>query len=155
MSDNRRVAGKILGDAADTILRDRPGVHGSAENSFAMIGEMWSTYLRHVRKVTGSSLIRPQDVAHMMVQLKQARALYGSANNADNFVDATGYSALAGMLQMDDPDVPEKDQVDHEIGEVVAAQSKTDPIQVEHTGIDTRGLAERLEDAAKKVQSNG
>lgn len=103
MSDNRIVAKHLLMEAADTILNRRPGVHGSAENSFAMIGEMWSVFLRHNRVVRGNDVIRPEDVAHMMVMLKQARITYGSTNR-DNPVDIIGYSALAGMLMLPDPE---------------------------------------------------
>lgn len=102
MSDNREVAKALMVEAADTILNKRPGVHGSAENSFAMIGEMWSVFLRHNRAVRGTDVILPQDVAHMMVQMKMARISYGSTNR-DNPVDIIGYSALAGMLMLPDP----------------------------------------------------
>lgn len=100
MSDNRKVAAAILAKAKETVTTLRPGVHGSAENSFAMIGEMWEVYLRHINKVRGNQSILPQDVAQMMVTLKQCRAVYGDQTNDDNFVDAAGYIGLAGMLQL-------------------------------------------------------
>ncbi len=103
MSDNRQVAADLLAEAGRTILKDRPGVHGSAEQSFSMIADIWTVYLRHARMVRKSDAIRPEDVAHMMVMLKHARAMYGDVNNRDNFVDAIGYEALAGMLQLPDP----------------------------------------------------
>lgn len=103
MSDNRKVAHDLILKAAKTILQERPGVHGSAENSFAMIGELWSVFLRHLRAVRGNDMIRPEDVAQMMVQMKQCRAVYGSATNEDNFIDGIGYTALAGMLQLPEP----------------------------------------------------
>ena len=93
----------MLAGAANTVLKERPGVHGSAEQSFEMIGDMWTVYTRHSRKVRGFDTIRPEDVAQMMVMLKQARAVYGDTANADNFVDEIGYAALAGMLQLPDP----------------------------------------------------
>lgn len=100
MSDDRRVALALTVEAAKTVTVSRPGVHGSAENSFAMIGELWTTYLRHVRKVRKSDEIRPEDVAQMMSMLKKARAIYGDTKNRDNFVDDLGYTSLAGMLQL-------------------------------------------------------
>lgn len=103
MSDNRDVAAKLIGEAAETILRKRPGVHGSAENSFMMIGEMWTVFLRHHRQVRKHDNIMPQDVAQMMSILKKCRAIYGDKTNGDNFVDDIGYAALAGMLQLPDP----------------------------------------------------
>lgn len=108
MSDNRDVAAKLLGEAATTILRKRPGVHGSAENSFAMIGEMWTVFLRHHKAVRKHDNIMPEDVAQMMSILKKCRAIYGDKANEDNFVDDIGYAALAGMLQLPDPSVNKK-----------------------------------------------
>lgn len=106
MSDNREVARKLLLTAGKTILQDRAGLHGSAENSFQMIGDMWSAYIEHLifvrNGIKARISLQPVDVAQMMVQLKQARSLYGDAANADNFVDAIGYAALAGMLQLPD-----------------------------------------------------
>ena len=104
MSDNRKVAADLIIEAADTITNKRPGVHGSAENSFKMIGEMWTIMTRHNRQLRQHDVIMPQDVAQMMVLLKIARASYGDLENRDNFVDGIGYTALAGMLQLKDPD---------------------------------------------------
>lgn len=103
MSDNREVAKNILVEATRTIMTDRPGVHGSAEQSFNMIGHLWTVYMRHVRRVRGNDIVKPEDVAQMMVLLKMSRSVYGDPNNVDNFVDAIGYEALAGMLQLPDP----------------------------------------------------
>lgn len=104
MSDNRRVAGQLLTTAGKTILKDRPGVHGSAENSFEMIGDLWTVYLRHARRVRGVDTIRPEDVAEMMSMLKKGRKIYGDPMNDDNDVDDIGYTALGGMLRLPDPD---------------------------------------------------
>lgn len=104
MSDNRTVASGLLKEAHDTIIKKRPGVHGSAEQSFSLIADLWMVYLRHARRVRGNDRIKPEDVAQMMSMLKKARALYGDITNADNFVDDAGYTALAGMLQLPDPD---------------------------------------------------
>lgn len=104
MSDNRNVARDLLIEAGRTVLKDRPGVHGSAENSFEMIGDLWTVYLRHLRRVRGTDTIRGEDVAQMMSMLKKVRALYGDATNRDNFIDDIGYASLAGMLQLPDPE---------------------------------------------------
>lgn len=103
MSDNRSVAAGILKEARDTIETKRPGIHGSAENSFQMIADLWTVYLLHKQRATNTSAVRVDttDVAQMMSLLKKARAIYGDPSNADNFVDDAGYSALAGMLQLD------------------------------------------------------
>lgn len=104
MSDNRKVAAQLLSQAGITVLKERVGVHGSAENSFEMIGDLWTAYLRHARRVRGSDHVMAVDVAQMMSMMKKSRSLYGDASNADNFVDDIGYSSLAGMLQLPDPD---------------------------------------------------
>ena len=109
MSDNRKVAAQLLTQAGVTVLKERAGVHGSAENSFEMIGDLWTVYLRHARRVRGSDSVTAVDVAQMMSMMKKSRSLYGNASNADNFVDDIGYSSLAGMLQLPDPDY-EKDE---------------------------------------------
>lgn len=103
MSDNRQVAATLITEAAETIINRRPGVHGSAEQSFTMIAQLWEVYIRHIVRVRDAIELRPEDVAQMMALLKKARALYGDKQNPDNFVDDIGYSSLAGMLQLDDP----------------------------------------------------
>jgi Domain of unknown function (DUF6378) len=106
LSNNIDIAKNIILEAGQTVVKGRPGVHGSAENSFQMIADMWSVYIQHAHYAQTLEEVkiklRPVDVAQMMVQLKQARAVYGNPQNRDNFVDETGYSALAGMLQLDD-----------------------------------------------------
>lgn len=108
MSDNHDVAAKLLTEAGRTILHNRPGVHGSTENSFQMIGELWEVYCRHTRFTRNNNAeILPQDVAQMMTMLKIARSVYGDPTNPDNFVDAIGYQALADMLQLPEAGLPE------------------------------------------------
>lgn len=98
MSDNREIAAAILKRAAEVVLKERPGIHGSAENSFQMIADMWTVYLRHVFEVTKKDEVRAVDVANMMTQMKQVRSVYGDDQNMENYVDEVGYSALAGMI---------------------------------------------------------
>jgi hypothetical protein len=102
MGNNLNDALALVVEAGKTIGKDRPGVHGSAENSFQMIGDLWSAYLSHTMAVrnTGDYRIMPQDVARMMELMKIARSIYGDPNNRDNYVDSIGYAALAGMLQL-------------------------------------------------------
>lgn len=128
MSDNRRKAAMLLKVAADTILRDRPSVHGSAENSFEMIGDMWTVYLRHVRRVRGRDSVLPEDVAEMMAMLKKCRKVYGDVLNEDNDVDDIGYTALSGMLRLPDPDkAADLDgQIEQELGKIDVEQ-EADP----------------------------
>lgn len=104
MSDNRKIALSLITEAADTISNKRPGVHGSAEQSFEMIGDLWTVYLRHIRRVRTDDTVRPEDVAEMMSMLKKSRKVYGDPMNVDNDVDDIGYSALAGMLRLPNRD---------------------------------------------------
>lgn len=120
MSDNRKVAEGILVEAIETIVKKRPGVHGSAENSFEMIGQLWGVYLTHKMKAHFGDdryvNVSGVDVAQMMSMMKKARSVYGDPENADNFVDDVGYSALAAMLQLPDPDA--KKQLEEHVNNV-------------------------------------
>ena len=87
----------ILTTAAQIVAGDRNATHGDKTASFQAIASVWSAYLQ-ARK-TPDGAIRPHDVAHMMVLLKQQRAEWGAAV-ADHFIDAAGYSAIAGELSL-------------------------------------------------------
>lgn len=129
MSDNRKVAGDLIAQAAKTILKDRPGVHGSAENSFQMIADLWNVRIAHKRAIHGNdALLNPADVAQFMADLKTARTAYGDPMNADNFVDGLGYLALAGMLTLPDPEAGDL------ISETLMAEAEA--IRTKHTGIN-------------------
>lgn len=120
------VAKSLIIEAADTIINKRPGVHGGAENSFRMIGEMWGVYLGHKNAVrTGNAEpvnVGPEDVAMMMVLMKQCRAVYGDPANRDNFVDQIGYAALAGMIQLPSAPIITDKEMDKELGKVDAEE---------------------------------
>lgn len=98
MSEDRRIiAQDILEEALDVIINQRQNAHGGAENSFAAIGAFWTTFLR----MQGHDIrheISAYDVAQMMALLKLVRASMGNGVHADHYVDAAGYTALAGML---------------------------------------------------------
>lgn len=80
---------------AATIADGHSDKHGAKQRSFQGIALMWTAYLMSRQDSAGP--IRPHDVAHMMVLLKQQRAEWGTAL-PDHFVDAAGYSAIAGEL---------------------------------------------------------
>lgn len=73
--------------------------HGDTVNSFVMIAQMWSTYIKNVAVVNGYTEVGPQDVAKMMAILKLCRSVWGESG--DNYVDGAGYTALAAMLTPD------------------------------------------------------
>jgi elongation factor P--beta-lysine ligase len=83
--------------AASAALAQKGDQHGDTEASFTMIAELWTVYIKHVAIIRGWTEVDSSDVAQMMVMLKIARSAYGSGD--DNYVDAAGYTGIAGMLQ--------------------------------------------------------
>lgn len=110
MSNDRKVAAELLVEAVRTITQDRPGVHGSAEDSFEYIGKFWSLYLEaKYYATTGERTtinVTAYDVAQMMSMLKKMRATFGDPTNRDNYVDDVGYTGLAGMISLPEPTHP-------------------------------------------------
>ena len=74
--------------ARDIITTDRNNEYGEAEDSFAVIADMWTAYLQ--------TNVKPEDVAAMMVLMKVARMSHGY--KADNWIDIIGYAALGGEI---------------------------------------------------------
>lgn len=68
--------------------RKREQDYGTPEDSFALIGKLWTDYM--------DVLFTPKDVAMMMALLKVARIKAG--DKADSFVDLAGYAACAGEI---------------------------------------------------------
>ena len=88
-------AKRIL-EAAIEAITHKGDQHGDAQASFAMIAELWTTYIGHVMTIRGQHKLNGSDVAQLLVMLKISRSAYG--RGADNYVDAAGYSALAAMV---------------------------------------------------------
>lgn len=84
---------EILDEAARIVTGERQNQYGSAEDSFALIGGLWSDYL--------GVYISPRDVALMMILLKVAREK-GGKGKADNWVDIAGYAACGGEIATED-----------------------------------------------------
>lgn len=92
---------KIMEEAA-RLSSKRGEQHGPLYRSFGGIAAMWSAYLTAVMTnrtgvFTPIELSRV-DVAQMMVNAKQMRAEFGDRTNPENYVDACGYSGIAGEL---------------------------------------------------------
>lgn len=81
---------EILDTARDLICLDRNEQYGEPEISLEAIACLWSAYLRHS--------IRSEDAAIMLGLMKVARMKTGEYN-ADNYVDAAGYIAIAGEIK--------------------------------------------------------
>ena len=91
------VAAGLCREAAGIVEGVRNSVHGHKERSFPAIAAMWTAYL-NCRKEPGSA-VRPHDVAHMLVLMKQQRAEWGEAVR-DHWTDQIGYAATAGELAL-------------------------------------------------------
>lgn len=82
---------KILELAKAAITGEREQDHGEMESSFEVIAEFWSSYM--------GTKITAKDVGIMMALLKIARIKTGH-DERDSFVDACGYMACAGELEL-------------------------------------------------------
>ena len=98
-AENLRIGGlimtrdEILEAAQQAVTQDRAGTYGSPEDNFALIGRLWSEYIRARHKV--DVVVTGHDVAMMQIQLKIARVATG-LHHDDNYVDIAGYAACAG-----------------------------------------------------------
>jgi Domain of unknown function (DUF6378) len=86
-------ASDVCRRAADLVGGERARQYGSALAAHTNIAVLWSAYL--------GVPITASDAALMMVLLKIARTKTG-AFNLDNYVDASGYSAIAAEVAVDD-----------------------------------------------------
>ena len=79
---------EILEAARVCVCGEREQDYGTPEDSFALIGKLWTAYM--------GVLFEPKDVAMMMALLKVARCM--ACDKADSFVDLAGYAACAGEI---------------------------------------------------------
>lgn len=86
---------KILEQTTKLVSTDREAKHGDKIQNHSNIGRLWSSYLQNKTQLTITIL--PEDVANMMALLKIARTQAGQ-HNIDDYVDACGYSAIAGEI---------------------------------------------------------
>lgn len=93
-SDNRTIREKILSKAASLITGQRQQEYGTPEENFQHIADSWTIHLRKILK--HDAKISARQVAEMMVLLKMARTL--NSPTEDSYVDAGGYSGIAGEL---------------------------------------------------------
>ena len=87
---------EILEAARICVCGEREQDYGSPEDSFALIGKLWSAYM--------GVPFSPKDVAMCMALLKVARINAG--NKADSFVDLAGYAACAGEIATGGEEAP-------------------------------------------------
>ena len=86
---------KILDEAKKLVSKERENKHGDKVVNHENISRLWTGYLQNKTKL--NIVILPEDVANLMALLKIARSQGGSFN-LDDFVDACGYSAIAGEI---------------------------------------------------------
>ena len=79
---------ELLEAARVCVCGEREQDYGSPEDSFALIGKLWSAYM--------GVPVSPKDVAMCMALLKVARIKSGG--KVDSFVDLAGYAACAGEI---------------------------------------------------------
>lgn len=88
----------ILNQAKECVCVSREADYSSPENSFNTIARMWTSYL-DAKGFSHSNPLTSKDVAAMMVLFKMSRVATGR-NKTDNWVDAAGYAACGGEVEM-------------------------------------------------------
>ena len=86
---------KILEQTKKLVSTDREDKHGDKVVNHENIARLWSGYIQNKTKLNINIL--PEDVANMMALLKIARTQAGE-HNLDDYIDACGYSAIAGEI---------------------------------------------------------
>ena len=92
-----RIRARILNEARDIICSDRNKQYGEPEDNFAVIGELWSQYLRRAKDVAID--LNGYDVGMLMALFKIGRLETGTPKR-DNFVDLAGYVACAAEIAL-------------------------------------------------------
>nr|DAG38990.1 MAG TPA: hypothetical protein [Caudoviricetes sp.] len=92
---------ELLDKAAECVCGQREQDYGTPEDSFKLIADLWTPYLR-AKCVSHDAYVNilPEDVAAMMALLKVAR-IAGPTPTADSFVDLAGYAACAAECWSD------------------------------------------------------
>ena len=83
-------------DKVKDIVAEREGQHGKPRETFKAIAAAWSVYLTAIVGVP--VMLREEDVAMMMVELKVQRFAGGQSAHMDTLLDIAGYAACAGEL---------------------------------------------------------
>ena len=82
---------RVLSEAERCVCGQREQDYGTPEDSFEMIGKLWTVYLDYAKKIDA------HDVAAMMALLKIAR-ISENPQHMDSWVDLAGYAACGGEL---------------------------------------------------------
>ena len=82
---------RVLREAEKCVCGQREHDYGTPEDSFEMIGKLWTVYLDYATKIDA------HDVAAMMALLKIAR-IAKSPNHMDSWCDLAGYASCGGEI---------------------------------------------------------
>lgn len=82
---------RVLKEAEKCVCGNREQDYGTPEDSFEMIGKLWTVYLDCATKIDA------HDVAAMMALLKIAR-ISENPQHMDSWVDGCGYFACGGEI---------------------------------------------------------
>ena len=82
---------RVLSEAERCVFGKREQDYGTPEDSFDMIGKLWTVYLDYATKIDA------HDVAAMMALLKIAR-ISENPQHMDSWVDGCGYFACGGEI---------------------------------------------------------
>ena len=88
----------ILKKTEKLVSKDREDKHGNKIINHENIARLWSAYFQNKYKI--NIIVLPEDVANLMTLLKIARTQAGK-HNLDDYIDACGYSAIAGEIAED------------------------------------------------------
>ena len=109
---------KILEQTKKLVSTDREDKHGDKVQNHSNIARLWSSYIQNKTQLNISLL--PEDVANLMTLLKIARTQAGKFN-LDDYIDAPGYSALAGEIAQ----ARENQRISATLGEKNAKSNKS------------------------------
>lgn len=82
---------RVLSEAEKCVCGQREHEYGVPEDSFEMIGKLWTVYLDYATKIDA------HDVAAMMALLKIAR-IAKSPDHMDSWCDLAGYASCGGEI---------------------------------------------------------
>ena len=82
---------RVLSEAERCVCGQREQDYGTPEDSFEMIGKLWTVYLDYATKIDA------HDVAAMMALLKIAR-IAKSPDHMDSWCDLAGYASCGGGI---------------------------------------------------------
>lgn len=92
----------ILSEVKKIICNDRNEQYGEPEDTFELIADYWSAYIKHNCLPPDSAgdmnVISADDVAIMMVLFKLARIESSFCESRDSYIDAIGYMACAADI---------------------------------------------------------